>query len=185
MTAPEQGWNNQGNGMRKLGLAVVLAFAYSGSFGQAPTPVVVPVIEIKGIKFGMSKVEVEAITGTYSAPKEFTIGGVSSKYKHSGPSTGYINDKLSRFMLIFEPSQFSQVRDAVESKYPALKCQPSEVKNRMGASFSQVECTLTSPDGNLSLNKYGSDITSGYLSMVTQEEVERFKRERQKKANDI
>lgn len=143
----------------------------------------VPFIELKGIRLGMISDEVYAILGNAKI-STFTIGGVGSD-DGLNPTQNYIDDKLASFFFSFRSSDFEGVILAVRSKYPMTQCVTSEVKNRMGATFPQVECQLSAKDGSLSLRKYGRTLNTGNLFLLSSELREQRTQEAAKKSGDI
>lgn len=143
----------------------------------------VPIIEIKGIRLGMTSDDVYAILGN-TRISTFTIGEVGSD-GGINPIQNYIDDKLSSFFFSFRSPDFEGVIRAVRSKYPMIRCVTSEVKNRMGAAFSQVECELSSKDGSMSVRKYGSTMNTGHLFLISKEMQEKTRLEAVKKSGDI
>ena len=141
-------------------------------------------IAVKGIHLGMSRAAAEEILGSSDRPKHFSVAGVIAK---SPPVilNRFIDDKLSSFTFSFSSSDFVLVMSAVKEKYPQLKCEVSEVKNKMGAKFEQTKCVIKSQSGNLALSKYYFDINSGALTMISDEEMERRRQEFEKKKKDI
>lgn len=146
----------------------------------------VSVIEIKGVRLGLERAAVEAIIGDLYNYKEknFTIaevlplGGVR-------PHAEYIDEKLSTFHFSFPASEFESIRSAITSKYPVTRCTNSAVQNHMGASFGQVTCEITASDGTLTLQKYGSDIKSGYLMLLSNAAVEKSRKDSERAKSDI
>jgi hypothetical protein len=144
---------------------------------------VVPTIEIKNIRLGMSSDAVYAILGNERV-STFTVGEVGTD-SGANPSSSFIDQKLSSFFFPFKSVNFSKVLSAVLSKYPMTQCSNSELTNRMGASFTQVECLLSSKDGIMTLRKYGSTFDSGHLLLSSNEAIEKSKQDAVRKSNDI
>jgi hypothetical protein len=133
--------------MKLIILALALA-GYSATCGAQ---------EIKGIKIGMAKAEVEALY-----PQEdfgqagFTVAGVRSIHEYHKPITYNAEDNVESFYFAFNVRDFDTVRTALKTKYPKLYCVNSTLVNAMGARFQQVECHY----GNLMLSRLGEDHTS-------------------------
>lgn len=146
----------------------------------------VPVIEIKGVKLGMPRDAVEDIIGNLYTYKEkyFTIGDVGTE-SGKPPLAEYIDEKLSSLYFAFSSKNFESVRDAVWAKYPTMKCAVSRINNRMGASFEQVDCRLTSSNGVLTMQRFSGTLDSGDLFLISNDEVEKQRLERLKKKSDI
>ena len=168
--------------MHKLFL-LFIAFC-SASFAQAQNPAEENEVEIKGIKIGMSKSDIDALLGDSNSPKSFSIAGINSK---TPPAifNRFIDGKLSQFSFYFSAINFSLMQSAVKEKYPDLACETSEVKNRMGATFEQVRCKINYKSGELLLSKYSLDLNTSGLVMTSEEEREKFRLEMQKKKKDI
>lgn len=146
----------------------------------------VSTVEIKGIRLGLERAAVEAIIGDLYNYKEknFTIAEVLPVGGHR-PQTKYIDEKLSSFFFSFPAKEFEAIRSAITTKYPVTRCSNSAVQNRMGASFGQVTCELSASDGILTLQKYGSDINSGYLMLLSNAAIEESKKTTERTNSDI
>ena len=146
----------------------------------------VQTIELKGVRLGMLRSEVESITGDYMnyEQRNFTIGDVATD-TNKPPLQDYIDGKLSSFFFTFQSSSFSDVLGAVKSKYPSLACHSTEIRNGFGAVFPSVECVLHSADGRLTLKKYGVDLNSSYLALTSNEQLEAEKKAKEKSSADI
>lgn len=131
--------------------------------------------DLKGVRIGMTKAEYDKAMETAGY---FTIGGVSPKYSVSPEFDE--QEKLTRFTFFFRSEDYAEVREAVKSKYPKLKCIQTSVGNRMGATFAQEHCML----GTLLLSRFVSDIETGVLSLSAPES-QKAKSEREKKKKDI
>lgn len=133
-------------------------------------------IEIKGLRIGMTKEEVEQKIGSLPA-RDFTIAGARSKYPFAPK---FYDGKLDSFSFFFESGKFEEVVSAVKEKYPDLKCDDSVVTNAMGGSFAQVRCIKADELGALYLSRFVSDIKTSSLAMLS----ERSKREYEQKRNE-
>lgn len=172
---------------RSIVVAILAAVVSCGAYAakkQVKPDYDVPVIEIKGIRLGMTSDDALQIFGGTELNSTFTIGEVGTE---SGirPLTTYIDGKLSTFFFSFDSTNFDRVLSAVLSKYPMTKCSNSAVQNRMGASFTQIECVLSSKDGIMTLRKYGKSINSGNLFLASNEVLELRKQDAAKKSGDI
>lgn len=148
-------------------LPVLAALVLSHSAAAADT------IDIKGIRLGMSQLDIQELHGTLPL-RDFTIGGVRSKYS---VSPDFLDGKMQVLRIFFDASGFDQVRSAVRTKYPDLACADSDVTNAMGTRFTQTECHLKGNDGILTLRRFSSTISTGSLSLISNEELDRLKRE--------
>ena len=165
-------------------IIILLAAFLAASIAQAQNSVEENEVEIKGVKIGMGKSDVEVLVGSSHYPKPFSIAGINSK---SPPAihNRFIDEKLSQFSFFFSANSFSLMQSAVKEKYPELACETSEVKNRMGATFEQVRCRINYKSGDLILSKYSLDLNTSGLVMTSEEEREKFRLEMQKKKKDI
>ena len=142
-----------------------------------------PLIEIKGITIGMPMQDYKAIIAT-NGDAFFSIGGVTGK-SPMPPMFEHREGKLDSFVFFFEPQEFSRVLEAVKSKYPSMGCKNSEVQNRMGASFPQVECVLAGTNSTLRVSKYAGDITTSMLSLTSKERLKEYEDKLKKGNSDI
>lgn len=151
---------------------------------QAPKPVAIAEIEIKGLKLGMSfNAVAEAIAKSENGA--LTIGGVWMK-GGSRPLIRYNDsDQMTSLYFQYEPDDFDAVIGAVKSKYPSTICENSKITNRMGAAFLQTECRLLAKSGYLTLSRYGGDITEGSLLLISNDALKSQSEERRKKDGDI
>jgi len=124
-------------------------------------------IEIKGLRIGMTKEEIESTVGKLPL-NNLTIAGVRGKDDDSTPVIIKFHEGvLDLFMFRFDPGYFDDILGAVKTKYPTIRCENSTVTNAMGASFKQVDCKLKDQSGSLSLIKFGSDIMTSRLSLIS------------------
>ena len=151
-----------------LAIAAMVAMHLT-AYSQAPKAkgkAAGPVVEIKGLRLGMPEAEAAAI---YRAMPDVTVAGASPKFAEDPNPLGlkYENGALSQLVFFFAPADFDQVRSALKTKYPSLKCETSSVNNRAGAKFTQEECKLASGDTMLSLSKFVNDIQTSALTMMS------------------
>jgi hypothetical protein len=117
---------------------------------------------IKGIEIGQTLQEAGAALGKYLVAeighplsleestaivspvvKNFTIAGISSSYGGELERMLRLKDgKIDSFMFFFHQDRFDVMRVAFQAKYPALKCEDSELQNGYGAKFQQTICTF-------------------------------------------
>ncbi len=161
----------------------ILIYAFVLFAGLNSAAAISQEIEIKGLKLGMSKADVESNVGKIrgSFIDGFTIGGVGGKYL----AVKFHEDKLDNVMFIFKPDGFEAVRRAVASKYPALTCSDSTVQNRAGASFEQVRCELNSDGTRFSLTRISGDVNTSMLTLSTQRALDEFIEKQKQKEGDI
>ncbi len=165
----------------------ILIYAFVLFAGLNSAAAISQEIEIKGLKLGMSKADVELKFGEisrYGYIYEFTIGGVESQYG-GGINLEFHEDKLDEVWFFFDADGFDAVRKAVASKYPALKCSGSTVSNAMGASFRQTKCSLKNKIGTLSISRFVSEINTSLLSMRTPRSMNELMDKAKEKQGDI
>lgn len=133
-------------------------------------------IVIKGLYMGMPQADFNREFP--SGVDEMTVAGVRPKGR-----TGVMfrDRKLSFFTFPFDPSQYAQVKEAVVSKYPDLRCSTSVVQTRMGVKHDQEECVLR----ELTLSRYSDSVTTGTLTMVSKELEQQIEGEKKKGKSDI
>ncbi|MCV0441278.1 MAG: hypothetical protein K5880_22010 [Hydrogenophaga sp.] len=140
--------------------------------------------DLKGIAPGMSKADFVAKFGE-SPVRGLTIADIPSRHK----TTTVIfddNDRLSSLYFFFEADHFDDMRDAVKAKYPALRCTNSTVSNRLGAKFTQTNCTLNDSTGRLSLTRYNDTLDGSALTIYSREELEAIRQHyKNRKSKDI
>jgi hypothetical protein len=140
-------------------------------------------IEIKGLRLGMTKQEVQKKIGRLPVDN-FTIAGVQSKYGEFSPE--FYHGKLDSFTFFFDSSDFDQVLSAVKDKYPALICENTTITNAMGARFTQTVCNLRDKLGVLHLSRYlMSNITSSVLSLNSDRYLKDFTDKQNKLKKDL
>jgi len=75
---------------------------------------------------------------------------------------------ISRVLVSFKANGFGTVRDGFAEKYPQMKCETSDTKNRMGAGFDQIRCTYADAAGNeLALTKRAGRVDDSMLMLTT------------------
>ncbi len=169
----------------------ILIYAFVLFAGLNSAAAISQEIEIKGLKLGMSKADVElkfgkvdnVALGKDGELYQFTIGGVEGTYNHA--KLEFHADKLDKVWFFFNADGFDAVRKAVASKYPALKCSGSTVSNTMGASFRQTECSLKNKIGTLELRRFVGDINTSVLTMTTHRNRKELMDKEKEKQGDI
>lgn len=139
-------------------------------------------IEIKGLRVGMTKAEVQKKFPTF---KGFTIAGVRSKHDFLPLEVSYRSGKLHNLMFIFAPANFDTVFGAIKEKYPNINCEKSLVGNPMGATFGQVECSLQDSDSVLKLVRYATDISTSVLIVSSKKLLEEQEANAKQRKKDI
>lgn len=160
--------------MKKILVGMLVALASFAAAAQT--------VDVKGIRIGMTKAEFNQLYPN-GIPKDWTIAGVSSKFRHSSIDVKFHNGILDTALFFFDASEFEQIRNALSSKYPKLNCRKTPVQTRMGANFSQEECGIN--NGELNLVKFLGDITTGALIMESQRYKAASKHEEQAKNADV
>lgn len=162
--------------MKKTLVIVAICLLPWGTTGLCAPPSPGPEIEIKGVKLGMPKNDAEyKLLG-------LTIGGVEAKDR---VTRSYYEDKLDRFLFVFESKSFDDVLGAVKGKFPDLKCEDSTVTNSMGAKFNQVDCFLNDQQGTMLLSRFFGDVTESMLAVTSHRWQNEIKAKDQKKRGDI
>ena len=139
-------------------------------------------IEIKGLRIGMTKGEVEKKIGRLPV-RDFTIAGARNKYPTFSPE--FHDGKLDLFGFFFDPDAFDEVVSAVKDKYPALICENTTVTNAMGAAFRQTQCLLRDELGTLRLSRYVNDIRTSALSLMSERKIKESLEKRNKREKDL
>lgn len=117
-------------------------------------------IEIKGLKIGMSKDDVSKIysitkspsrdgDGYYLSQNSFTIGGS----KVFDTRVYFAEDKSDHIEIVLYSSSFENVLSALKDKYKDLKCVNSEIKNKLGNSFTQTICEIKDDKSSLQFKR--------------------------------
>lgn len=130
----------------------------------------------------MTLAELKEKVGTFPI-KNFTIAGVPSIHSRLMPE--FYDDKLDNLFFFFKSDSFYQVHGAIMKKYPKLACENSTVTNRMGASFTQVKCSLSDKLGTLRLNLFSSDIDTSVLSLTSDRLVKEHRDKAKANNNDL
>jgi hypothetical protein len=139
-------------------------------------------IEIKGLRVGMTKAEVQKKFPTW---KNFTIAGVPNKYESLTFNIEYQDDRLNQFTFFFDAASFETVLEAIREKYPATKCKTSKVGNAMGAKFEQVQCLMSDSESVLELLRYVGDIQTSMLSLISKKALDDQARKTKQQKKDI
>lgn len=169
--------------MKKRALAVARAACVCGIFvASCGAFAGDPEIEIKGVRIGMSKQDLDS---KYPSWEGFTVAGVPSKSKYAPGPYDFHDGKLDYFGFSFDPRKFDSIREALKAKYPGLSCENSAVSNAMGATFEQTECNLRGSNASLRLSRFGSDITSGLLFLVSHRALEERARRIAEEKSDL
>ncbi|KAF0216679.1 MAG: hypothetical protein FD174_3616 [Geobacteraceae bacterium] len=127
----------------------------------------------------MTKTEIEKKFGALPL-NNFTIANVSGKFP---VRLAFHEGKLDELMFFFSSNSFNDVRQAVISKYPELKCTNSTVTSPTGAKYKQVNCKLEDQLGTLRLDRFVRDIDTSALILISHrlfQELENKRKEKQK-----
>lgn len=145
--------------MKKLAFTTLLtlfAIIYS-------TTVFAQNIEINGLQLGMTKTEIEKKFGVLPLD-DFKIANVSGKFP---VRLAFHEGKLDELMFFFSSNSFNDVRQAVISKYPELRCTNSIVTSPAGAKYEQVNCKLEDQLGKLKLDRFVMDVDTSVLILMS------------------
>jgi hypothetical protein len=139
------------------------------------------VIEIKGLRLGMTESEAEEKVGKMP----FTVAGVEAM--NSRPIIEFYENKLDYFLFAFDEDKFEDVLQSVKTKYPDLKCVESTLSNAMGASFQQVTCRMHNQLGSLTLERYGANthLDISALSLQSYRRINEWEEKQKAKQSDI
>ncbi|MFW9627726.1 MAG: hypothetical protein ACMV1K_13450 [Sulfurospirillum sp.] len=163
-------------------LFLVLAFALS-CFAED--------IEIKGLKVGM---KYEDVAKLYKIDKfensnflsmkngnKITFGGVSSEFV----SVHFKNKTVESIFIVIKSKSFDDVMNAIKTKYN-LRCEDSNIKNRMGAEFVQVECNYEDSKSSIYAQKYThSDISKSFIGIQSHESKQEYIKKAEESKKDI
>jgi ABC-type amino acid transport substrate-binding protein len=155
--------------------AVLLAQAASTLAQDAP-------LEIKGLRIGMSK---EEVTEKHPNWTGFTVAGARAKYAALPVMVKYHENRLDQLMFFFTPDAFDVLLTAFKEKYPALACKSSSIGNAMGATYEQVQCSLSDSDSVLQVRKYVNDSRTSLLSLHSKRFVEEETKKQREQKKDI
>lgn len=92
-------------------------------------------------------------------PGEETIAGAKTK----GIYLFLIDDAVYSILIKIDPSDFSQIREAMELKYGSPKVEANRLTTRLGTSYDNFDLEWTLPDALIDLSKYGGKITEGIV----------------------
>jgi hypothetical protein len=120
-------------------------------------------VEINGLRLGMTETEIEKKFGALPL-NNFQIANVSGKFP---VRLAFHEGKLDELMFFFSSKNFNDVRQAVISKYPELKCAESPVTSPTGAKYYQVNCKLEEQFGTLKLDRFVRDIDTSALILIS------------------
>ena len=136
-------------------------------------------IEIKGLRLGMTKTEIEKKFGKLPI-NNFTIADVPGKFP---VRLEFYEGKLDELMFFFSSKSFNEVRKAVISQNPELKCTDSTVTSPAGKSYNQVNCKLADQLGMLRVDRFVRDIDTSAVTLTSHrlfQELEKQRKEKQK-----
>lgn len=178
-------------------ISLVLLCA-SVACGQNPKAQVVP--DLKGVRLGMSVMQVQAAAKTSSAPiavgsgttmirVSTTVGGASSKayYSFAKPRDPNGSAVLYRISADFSTSAASSVLEGLKQKYGApTRLEDTTKTNRMGAKFEGFEAVWNLGKYRITLNSPGSKVDEASLAMYDIETATRLAEQSNKaKAKDL
>jgi len=134
-------------------------------------------IEIKGLRLGMTKTDIEKKFGTLPV-NNFTIADVPGKFP---VRLEFYEGKLDELMFFFSSTNFNEVRKAVISKNPELKCTDSTVTSPAGKSYTQVNCKLADQLGTLRVERFVRDIDTSAVTLTSHRLFQELEKQRQEK----
>ncbi|CAN1507597.1 hypothetical protein MCEKH45_00699 [Methylophilaceae bacterium] len=130
-------------------------------------------IEIKGIRIGMAKDQLDGIIYRIGYYDDVTVGGAKMK-NITSDSVEYRDGKLDSIYMLFDLGQYNSVLAAIENKYPGIECK-------------QNSCSIS--------DKKGSELKIFMYTQYTMIKLSSFKniadstidslKEEDKKMNDI
>ena len=144
-------------------------------------------IEIKGLYLGQPKSEVVARWGRALNFHGFTLAGVPG----ANPQISNVfikfdaSDNLSEFVFFFNEEGFDDVLSAFRSKYSGLNCEKSKVSNRMGATFTQIECGAHDDNGKFFLERFSGKIDTSIVGIMSKSAFDGIAKERAARTKDI
>ena len=145
--------------MKKLAFVTLLTFVAI----IHSTTVFAQNIEINGLRLGMTKTEIEKQFGLLPL-NNFKIANVSGKFP---VRLAFHEGKLDELMFFFSSNSFNDVRQAVISKYPKLRCTDSTVTSPTEVKYKQVNCKLEDQLGTLKLDRFVMDIDTSALILIS------------------
>lgn len=148
-------------------------------------------IEIKGLKVGMKYEDVAKIykinkfeNSNFLSMKngnKITFGGVNSEFV----SLHFKNKAIESIFIAIKSQSFDTVMDAIKTKYN-LQCEESNIRNRMGAEFVQVECNYEDSKSSLYAQKYThSDISKSFIGIQSHESKKEYINKAEESKKDI
>jgi len=136
-------------------------------------------IEIKGLRLGMTKTEIEKKFGALPI-NNFTIADVPGKFP---VRLEFYEGKLDELMFFFPSKSFNEVHKTVIANNPELKCADSTVTSPAGQSYKQVNCKLADQLGILRVDRFVRDIDTSAVTLTSHrlfQELEKKRDEKQK-----
>jgi len=131
----------------------------------------VPMIDIRGIKVGMTQKEISEKLHSLKIPSwnNFTIAHVGGK--DDPVKLEFHDGKLDKFTFFFDSKGFNDVLDVVSSKYTELECVDSSETNMMGLPFDQKKCKIEGTNANLELTKLFGNLYTSVLIMTSKRSI--------------
>lgn len=173
--------------MKSVFSAAVLASALAQS--AYPQSTEFDSISIKDLHLGIDSTYLVRTPHKLCDATEFALHAANCFTVGGSPITNLIgipeDSKIIAFRIDFASSNYEAIKSAIISKYPSLNCTHSTVQNRMGAKFLAEDCTYITARETLSLQKYGSELTTGWVFVASNTWLEKQKDAQNKKKGDI
>jgi hypothetical protein len=131
-------------------------------------------IDIKGFHAGMKRYELKGhlsdfcyLEGcTLSRKTLFTVGGVKGKLLAATYDADGTADSID---FIFDSFGFDHLRAAMLEKFPATRCEISEVITRLGLHVPQVICRFETQKDGIYLARVAGNINKSVMFVISAE----------------
>ena len=75
---------------------------------------------------------------------------------------------VQHVFVSFKSDDFDKVKEALLERYPDLKCGQSELRNRKGVKFDQIECAYKAANGDIvELTKRATTMDESFVIFAT------------------
>jgi hypothetical protein len=131
-------------------------------------------VDIKGFHAGMKRYELKGHLSdfcyleacTLSRKTLFTVGGVKGKLLAATYDTDGAADSID---FIFDSFGFDHLRAAMLEKFPATRCENSEVITRLGLHVPQVLCRFETAKDGIYLVRVAGNINKSVMFVMSAE----------------